>query len=154
MIRPIISFLLLHCAIDLDLILTEGLSRVVYGDIKEDEEGDIPVKTSLEIVNLLTNMYSVRKEAMESALSYLFTKSKDNDFQEEGCLKRKSTFEIEDGPSQGDKHKRLESMIVNKGLSKADSLVISEATIDDYDLGEFSISDTGVINFNGDLMFN
>ena len=54
MIRPIISCLLLHCAIDLGLILTEDLSRVVSGDIKEDEEGDISVKTSLEIVNLLT----------------------------------------------------------------------------------------------------
>ena len=99
-------------------------------------------------------MYSVRKEAMESALSYLFTNSEDNDFQGVGCLKWKSTFEIEDGPSRGDKHKRLESMIINKGRSKADSLVISEATIDYYDLGEFSISDTGVINFDGGLMFN
>ena len=51
-------------------------------------------------------------------------------------LKRKSTFEIEDGLSQGDKRKRLESTIV----SKADSLVISEATIGEYDLSEFSIS--------------
>ena len=136
------------------LISTEDLSRVVSGDIKEDEEGDISVKTSLKIVNLLTIMYSVRKEATESTLRYLFTNSKDNNFQGVECLKRKSTFEIEDGPSQGDKRKRLESTIINKGRSKADSLVISEATIDEYDLGEFSLSDTGVINFNGDLMFN
>ena len=31
---------------------------------------------------------------------------------------------------------------------------MSEATIDEYDLGEFSISDTVVVNFDGELMFN
>ena len=38
--------------------------------------------------------------------------------------------------------------------SKADNVVASEATTDEYDLGEFSISDTGVVNFDGELMFN
>ena len=36
-------------------------------------------------------------------------------------------------------------------LAKADHVVTSEATIDEYDL--FSISDTGIINFDGELMF-
>ena len=84
------------------LISTEDLGRVVAGDIEEgEEEEDLSVKTSLEIVNLLTNMYSIRKEATESALQYLFTNVKDNDFEGVGCLKRKSKFEIEEGPSEG-----------------------------------------------------
>ena len=105
------------------LISTGDLGRVVAGDIEEGEEEDLSVKTSLEIVNLLTNMYSIRKEATESALQYLFTNVKDNDFEGVGCLKRKSKFEIEEGPSKGvaGKCKRLESTVVNKGCSKADS---------------------------------
>ena len=63
------------------LISTEDLGRVVAGDIEEGEEEDLSVKTSLEIVNLLTNMYSIRKEATESALQYLFTNVKNNDFE-------------------------------------------------------------------------
>ena len=118
------------------LISNEDLGRVVSGDIKEDEEGDISVKTSLEIVNLLTNMYSVRKEAMESALRCLFTNSKDSDFQGEGTSKKLSKLKMD-----------LVRWInvrdfVNNCRSKADSLVISEAMIDEYDLGEFSISDS------------
>ena len=49
-------------------------------------------KTSLEIANLLTIMYSVKKEATESALRYLFTNSKDNDFQGVECFKKESYF--------------------------------------------------------------
>ena len=45
-----------------------------------------------EIVNLLTNMYSIRKDATESALKYLFTNANDNDFEGVVTLKRKSTF--------------------------------------------------------------
>ena len=54
----------------------------------------------------------------------------------------------------GPKCKRIESTVINKGCSKADHVVTSEATIGEYDLGEFSISDTGIINFDGELMFN
>ena len=138
------------------LLSTEDLGRAVAGDIEEGEEEDISVKASLEIVNLLTNMYSNRKEATESALRYLFTNVKDNDFEGVGCLKRKPKFEIEEGPSEGvtSKCKRLESTVVNKGCSKVDSMVMSEATIDEYDLGEFSISDMGIINFDGELMLD
>ena len=103
MIRPIISVLFLHCAKDLGLIWTEALSRVVSGDIKEDEGGDISVKTSLEIVNLLTNMYSVRKETTESALRYLITNCKDNDFQGEGTSKQLSKLKM--GLVRRSKHK-------------------------------------------------
>ena len=79
----------------------------------------------------------------------------DNDFKGVGTLKRKSTFEsVNESDEGGPKHKRIESTIINKACSKADHVVTSEATIDEYDLGEFSISDTGIVNFDGELMFN
>ena len=70
-------------------------------------------------------------------------------------LKRKSTFAIvNESDEGGPKRKRMESIIINNRCSKADNVVTSEATTDEYDLGEFSISDTGVVNFDGELMFN
>ena len=121
----------------------------------DDEKEELSVKTTLEFVNLFTTMYSIRKEATESALQFLFTNAKDNNIQGIG-LKRKSKFEIIDGASSSEdvvKRKRVESIVVNKKCSKADNIVTSESTIDEYELGGFSITDTGIINFDGDLMF-
>ena len=73
---------------------------------------ELSVKTTLEFVNLFTTMYSIRKEATESALRLLFTNAKDNDFQGVG-LKRKSKFEIIDGVLSEDvvKRKRVNPLL-------------------------------------------
>ena len=98
----------------------------------------------------------VSGKKLESALQFLFTNTNDNNIQGIG-LKRKSKFEInDDGASSSEdvvKCKRVESIVVNKKFSKVDNVVTSESTIDEYELGDFSITDTGVINFDGDLMF-
>ena len=52
-----------------------------------------------------------------------------------------------------EKCKRVETIVVNKKCSKVDNVVTAESTIDDYELGDFSIIDTGIINFDGDIMF-
>ena len=144
------------CAIDLDVMSNEDLDKVVSGEMADDEKEELSVKTTLEFVNLFTTMYSIRKEATESALRFLFTNAKDNDVQGIG-LKRKSKFEIiNDGASSSEdvvKRKRVESIVVNKKCSKVDNIVTSESTTDEYELGDFSITDMEVINFDGDLMF-
>ena len=74
----------------------------------------------------------------------------DNDFEGVGTLKRKSTFESVNESDQGGPNcKRIESTLINKVCSKADHVVTSEATIDEYDLGEFSITDTGLLILMG-----
>ena len=144
------------CAIDLDVMSNEDLDKVVSGEMADDEKKELSVKTTLELVNLFTTMYSIRKEATESALRFLLTHAKDNDVQGIG-LKRKSKFEIIDDVASSSedvvKRKRVETIVVNKKCSKVDNVVTAEPTIDEYELRNFSITDTGVINFNGDLMF-
>ena len=151
----------LDCAVHLGLIEPEDLGKLVNGDIEEggDEEDELCIKITLELLNLLTTMYSVRKEGTESAMKYLLTNSKDNDFDGQqvtnmGGLKRKSTFNVETGESSGAKSKKLDVKVVNKGCSKVDTFITSESTIDDYDSGEFDISKMGLISFDGGLIFD
>ena len=151
----------LDCAVYLGLIEPEDLGKLVNGDIEEggDEEDELCIKITLELLNLLTTMYSVRKEGTESAMKYLFTNSRNNDFDGQlvtntGGLKRKSTFSVETGESSGAKSKKLDVKVVNKGCSKVDTFITSESTIDDYDLGAFDISENGVISFDGGLIFD
>ena len=102
----------------------------------KETQTEFSIKTTLEMVNLLTNMYSIRKDATESALKFLFTNVNNNDFQTPGTLKRKSTFEsVNKSDEGGPKCERIESTVINKGCSKADHVVTSEATIGEYDLG-------------------
>ena len=63
-------------------------------------------------------------------------------------------FSVETGESPGAKSKKLDVKVVNKGCSKVDMFIMSESTIDDYDLGEFDISEMGVISFDGGLNFD
>ena len=45
--------------------------------------------------------------------------------------------------------------MVNKGCSKVDKTITVDTTVDkSYELDDFSITDTGVLSFDGDLMFN
>ena len=134
----------------------EDLEKVVSREMADDEKEELSVTMTLEFINLFTTMYSIRKEADESALRFLLTNAKDNDVQGVG-LKRKSEFEIiDDGALSSEdvvKRKRVETIVVNKNCSKVDNIVTAKSTIDEYELGDFSITDTGIINFDGDLMF-
>ena len=127
------------CAIDLDVMSNEDLDKVASGEMVDDKKEELLVKTTLEFVNLFTSMYSIRKEATESALRFLFTNAKDNNIQGIG-LKRKSKFEIiDDGVSSSEdvvKHERVESIVVNKKCSKVDNIVMSESTIVEYEFSE------------------
>ena len=115
------------------------------------------VKVCLELINLLTNIHIVRKDATHSALRYLFTNSKDNDFNGNTGLKRKSTFDVTDTNQEcsGGKLSKISTNVVNKGCSKVDKTITVDMTVDkSYELDDFSITDMGVLSFDGDLMFN
>ena len=62
--------MLVDCALELGVISTEDLDRLASGEIQRGNDKNFSIKATLEIVNLLTNMYSVRKDATESALKY------------------------------------------------------------------------------------
>ena len=101
-------------------------------------------------------MEIVRKDATQSALRYLFTNSKNNDHHD-GNLKRKSTFNAIDMNEDvaGGKLSKISTHVVNKGLSKVDKTITVETTVDSYDeLDDFTITDTGVVAFDGEIMFN
>ena len=141
---------------DLDLIDTEELRKIVCGELKSGKEEDqMSVKVCLELINLLTNVSVVRKDATNSALRYLFLNSKDNDYNNNNPLKRKSTFDqVKDGQSGGGKLCKISTRVTNRGVSKVDQTIVIETDVQSsYALDDFTISDTGVISFDGDVMF-
>ena len=62
------------------------------------------IKVCLEFIMMCCNMSDVRVDATDSALQYLFTNSKNNDFQSNLHFKRKSTFlsDDDDGSTDGE----------------------------------------------------
>ena len=108
-------------------------------------------------------MSDVRVDATDSALQYLFTKSKNNDFQSNLHFKRKSTFlsDDDDGSTDGEltdtaggKCRTVTTTVVNEGAGKVDKIIDVDVVIqDEYDLHDFSMTDQGVISFDGELMF-
>ena len=145
--------------LELGLISPEDLTKIVSGGVKEGskEEDVLSVKVCLELINLLANIHMVRKDATQSALRYLFTNSKDNDHDGNTGLKRKSTFNAIDTNEDvaGGKLSKISTCVVNKGCSKVDKTITVETTVNSYDeLDDFTITDTGVIAFDGELMFN
>ena len=101
----------------------------------------------------------VRKDATQSALRYLFTNSKNNGHHNGNIagLKRKSTFnaiDTNENVARG-KLSKISTRVVNKGLSKVDKTITVETTVDSYDeLNDFTITDTGVVAFDGEIMLN
>ena len=72
----------------------EELWKIGCGEVKSGKEEDqMSVKVCLELINLLTNISVIRKDATNSALRYLFLNSKDNHYNNNNPLKRKSTFD-------------------------------------------------------------
>ena len=125
---------------ELGLISPEDLTKIVSGGIKESskEEDTLSVKVCLELINLFTNIHVIRKDATQSALRYLFTNSKENDYDGNLGLKRKSTFNAidtnddEDGAG-GSKLSKIDTRVVNKGCSKVNKTIIVETTVSDYE---------------------
>ena len=109
------------------------------------------------------NMSDVRADAMDSALQYLLTNSKNNNFQSNLHFKRKSTFLSDDdnGSTDGDeltdtagKCCKVTTTDVYEGVGKVDKTIDMEVVIpDEYELHDFSVTDQGVISFEGELMF-
>ena len=109
----------------------------------------------LELINLLTNISVVRKDATNSALRYLFLNSKDNDYYNNSPLKWKSTFDqVKEDQSGGGKLCKISTRVTNRGVSKVDQMIVVETDVQSScALDDFTISDTGVISFDGDVMF-
>ena len=119
------------------------------------------IKVCLEFITMCCNMSDVRLDATDSALQYLFTNSKINDFQSNLHFKRKSTFlSDDDGSTDGEltdtvgKCCTVMTTVVNEGAGKVDKTIDVDVVVpDEYDLHDFSITDQGVISFDGELMF-
>ena len=151
-----LSPLFVGALVDLDLIDTEELWKIVCGEVKPGKEEDqMSVKVCLELINLLTNISAVRKDATNSALRYLFLNSKDNDYNNNSPLKRKSTFDqVKDDQSEGGKLCKISTCVTNRGVSKVDQTIVVETDVQSsYALDDFTISDTGVISFDRDVIY-
>ena len=88
-------------------------------------------------------------------MRYLFLNSKDNDYQNNNPLKRKSTFDqVKDDHSGGGKLCKISTCVTNRGVSKVDQTIVVETDVQSScAVDDFTISDTGVISFDGDVMF-
>ena len=136
----------------------ENCVREVKEGSKEEDVSS--VKVCLELVNLLANMEMVRKDATQSALRYLFTNSKNNDHHDGNIagLKRKfnafNAIDMNENVARG-KLSKISTRVVNKSLSKVDKTITVETTVDSYDeLDDFTTTDTGVVAFDSEIMFN
>ena len=88
-------------------------------------------------------------------MRYLSLNSKDNDYYKDNPLKWKSTSDqVKDDWSGGGKLCKISTCVTNRGVSKVDQKIVigtdvqSSCAVDD-----FTISNTGVISFDGDEMF-
>ena len=111
------------------------------------------------------NMSDVRVDATDSALQYLLTNCRNNDFKSNLNFKRKSTFissDDNDGSTADDgeltdtagKCCKVTITDVNEGAGKVDKTIDVDVVVpDEYELHDFSITDQGIILFEGELMF-
>ena len=161
-----IFFVILGCSLDTGLFLSsDELRQIVSGAIVQgsDEENKLAIKVCLEFITMCCNMSDVRADAMDSALQYLLTNSKNNNFQSNLHFKRKSTFLSDDDNSSTDgdeltdtagKCCKVTTTDVNEGVGKVDKTIDMDVVVpDEYELHDFSITDQGVISFEGELMF-
>ena len=148
-------FLCVDCAVDLGIISTEDVMKIANREIDEENDNDFAIRTCLEFVKLLANMSTIRKDATESALKFLLTRTRKNNFDGAGILRKRTRFEIKDEGKGNEKHKRIATNVLNANCSKASNIVMSEVTVgqDEFNLGEFSISYNGIINLDGDFMY-
>ena len=138
---------------DLGVVSTADLVKYANGDMKDDNE--FVIKTTLQFVNLLTNICKIQKDATESALCYLFTNNSNNNYQGLNNVTKRSSFAVEDSSTKDRPNsKRISTKVMNEGSSKVMNIVTSEVSFDEFELGEFSISEEGgIINFDGELLY-
>ena len=109
-------------------------------------------------------MTNIRVGATDSALQYLLNNTTTNDFRSNLNFKRKSTFTTssDDGSTAADgestetagKCCKVMTTDVNEGVGKVDKTIdVDVVVLDEYELHDFSISDEGIISFEGELMF-
>ena len=56
--------------------------KMANGDIDQANDDKFAIKIVLELMNLLANMATIRKDATESALKFLLTSTKKKQFQQ------------------------------------------------------------------------
>ena len=148
---------------DTGLLSSDELRQIISGEIVQgsDEENKMAIKVCLEFITMCCNMSDVRVDATDSAQQYLFTNSKNNNFQRNLHFKRKSTFLSDDNSFKdcevtdtAGKCCKVTTTVVNEGVGKVDKTIDVDVVLpDEYDLHNFSITDQGVISFDGELMF-
>ena len=140
------------CAVDLGIISTEDVMNIANGEIDKENNNDFAIKTCLEFVNLLANVSTIRKDATESALKFLLTRTRKNNFDGAVVCSKRIRSELKD---KGNKNrKRIATDVFNANCLKVSNIVTLEVTVGDkFNLGEFSISNNGIINLDGDLMY-
>ena len=158
-------FVIVGCSLDTGLLSSDELRQIVSGAIVQgsDKENKLAIKACLEFITMCCNMSDVRVDATDSALQYLFTNSKNNDFQSNLHFKRKSMFlsDDDDDSTDGgeltdmaDKCCKVMTTVVNEGAGKVDKTIDVDIVVpDEYKLHNFSITDQGVTSFDGELMF-
>ena len=114
--------------LDTGLVSSYEMRQIISGAIVQgsDEENKLAIKVCLEFITICFNMSDVRVGATDSALQYLFTNSKNNNFQSN--LQRKSTFlsDDDDGSTDGEltdtagKCRTVTTTVVNEGAVKVD----------------------------------
>ena len=116
-IKFTLFYLCVYCAVDLGIISTKDVMKIANGEIDEENNNDFAIKMCLEFVNLLANVSTIRKDATESAQKFLLTRTKKNNFDGAGIVRKRTRFEIKD-EEEGKEMRNI------KGLSEMFSMQI------------------------------
>ena len=141
-----------------------SVGGIVHGS---QEENELAIKVCLELISMCCNMSNIRVGATDSALQYLLNNCRNNNFKSNLNFKRKSTFitssDDDDGSTAADDGESTETAgkcckvmttDVNEGAGKVDKTIDVDVVVpDEYELHNFSITDEGIISFDGELMF-
>ena len=159
-------FVIVGCSLDTGLLSSDEMRQIVSGAIVQgsEEENEMAIKVCLEFMTMCCNMSDVRQDATDSALQYLLTNCRNNDFKTNLNFKRKTTFmsDDDDGSTADDgeltdtagKCCKVTTAVVNEGAGKVDKTIDVDVVVpNEYELHDFSITDQGIISFEGELMF-
>ena len=162
-------FVIVGCTLDTSLLSGDEMRQIISGAIVQgsEEENELAVKVCLELITMCCNMSNVRVGATDSALQYLLNNCRNNNFKSNLNYKRKSTFitssDDDDGSTAADSGEstdtagkccKVTTTDVNEGAGKVDKTIDVDVVVPDkYELHDFSITDQGIISFEGELMF-
>ena len=76
-------FVIVGCSLDTGLLSSDEMRQIVSGAIVQgsEEVNKMAIKVCLEFITMCCNMSDVRQDATDSALQYLLTNCKNNDFK-------------------------------------------------------------------------